>query len=74
MSLTRDEIIAVLGPSDEELLAEIIATGASAADLAEAWAWLNADDALIQEGRAPPTGKVAELIDLLIAGPEEPEP
>ncbi|NKX17244.1 hypothetical protein [Brucella pseudogrignonensis] len=65
--MKMQEIIAVLGSTDEVLAAELTATGASAAELAEALAWLNADEALVNEGRRPPSGKVADLIDILEA-------
>ncbi|OLP53430.1 hypothetical protein BJF92_01385 [Rhizobium rhizosphaerae] len=63
--MTREEILAVLGPVDETLLTEIAATGASAPELAQAWAWVNADEALVNDGRPLPSGRVAELVDLL---------
>lgn len=72
MDLSSENIIAVLGPVDETLVADILATGASVRDLAEAWAWVNADEALVNEGRKLPTGKVAELVDLLEIDDEEP--
>lgn len=65
MSLTHADIVAVLGPVDNALIADITATDASPEELAQAWAWVNNDEALIGEGRHLPTGKVAELIDLL---------
>ncbi len=71
--MTRDDVVAVLGPVDESLLAEIVATNATREELTRAWAWLNSDDALIGELRHLPGGKVAELIDLL-APLEEDEP
>ncbi|WP_454857137.1 hypothetical protein [Rhizobium binxianense] len=67
MTMTSEDVIAVLGPVDEALLANVIATGATAAELAEAFAWINSEEALIGEGRRLPTGKVAELVDLLSA-------
>lgn len=63
--MTREEIQAVLGPVDETLLADIAATGASAQELAKAWAWVNAEEALINDGRPLPSGRVAALVDLL---------
>lgn len=72
MDLSSENIVAVLGPVDETLVADILATGASVRDLAEAWAWVNADEALMNEGRKLPTGKVAELVDLLEIDDEEP--
>jgi len=62
-----EEITAILGPLDEELVAEINKTGASTEELAQAWAWLNADEALINDGRPLPSGRVAELVALLEA-------
>jgi hypothetical protein len=71
MGLSREDVVFVLGPVDEILVADLIATGASTEDLAQAWAWVNSDEALIGEGRPLPTGKVAELIDLLDADVED---
>jgi hypothetical protein len=65
MRLSSEDVRAVVGPIDETLLADILATGASAQELAEAWAWVSADEALVNEGRALPSGRVAQLIDLL---------
>jgi hypothetical protein len=36
MPMTRQEIVSVLGPADEALIAEIVATGASLQELREA--------------------------------------
>lgn len=65
MTLTRAEIEELAGPLDNQLMAEIAATDATAADLARALAWLEADEALINDGDHLPTGKVAELISIL---------
>ncbi|MEJ5902432.1 hypothetical protein [Ochrobactrum teleogrylli] len=61
------EITAILGPTDEALAAAINATGASSAELAQAWAWINADEALVNDGRSLPSGIIADLIDILEA-------
>lgn len=66
MSLSSEDVKAVIGPIDDALLADILATGASVKELVEAWGWVNADEALINEGRPLPSGKVAQLVDLLI--------
>jgi hypothetical protein len=63
--LTKDAITRVLGPVDEDLAAQLVATGATEAELLEAHAWLISDEALINEGQHLPTGRVAELIDIL---------
>ena len=65
MSLTRDDVVAVLGPVDDSTIAEIVATGASRSELAEAWAWINSEEALIAAGHPVPSGRVAALVDLL---------
>jgi len=72
MTLAREDVIAVLGPVDEALIAEIIKTGATAEDVAEAWTWLNSDEALIGEGRALPSGTVARVIELLAPAEDDP--
>jgi hypothetical protein len=73
MAITSKDIVAVLGPVDETLMAQIIATGATQSELAEAFAWTSNDEAMIGEGRSLPAGKVAAVIELLEADDEEPE-
>jgi hypothetical protein len=69
VSLTRDDVVSVVGPADEVLVAEIIATQATLDELTRASAWVNNDEALINEGQPLPGGRTAELIELLT--PEE---
>ncbi|WP_411036060.1 hypothetical protein [Shinella sp. BYT-45] len=69
--MTHDEILSVLGPVDDELVADLMATGASGEELREAWNWLHNDEALMGQGRPLPGSRVAELIDLLEADDEE---
>jgi hypothetical protein len=71
MTLNRAEIERVLGPVDNHLAAEISATEATAAELAKAVAWLEADEALVNDGDHLPTGKVAELIGILETADED---
>lgn len=71
MTLTSENIAAILGPVDETLIAEILATGATAAELAEAWAWINSEDALVEAGKGFPSGTVAELVELLSVEDDE---
>ncbi|WP_043242436.1 hypothetical protein [Bosea sp. LC85] len=65
MTMTADDVTAILGPIDEVLMAEILSTDATRDELAQAWVWLQSDEALINEGRPLPSGRVAVLIDLL---------
>lgn len=69
--MAREDVISVLGPIGETLIAEVIATGASIDELREAWGWLNGDEALINEGRPLPGTRVATLIDLLEVDEDE---
>jgi hypothetical protein len=71
MALTRDDVLSVIGPADETLVTEIIATVATTEELTHAWAWANNDEALINEGRPLPSGRTAELVELLTQDDEE---
>jgi hypothetical protein len=74
MTVTRNEAQAILGGVDEQVLADVIAIGATPAELAEAQAWVENDEAMLDEGRPIPTGRVAQLIEILDAIEEAPEP
>lgn len=63
--VTRDEIVKVIGQADDVTVAEIIGTGATAEELAEAQAWAINDDPLLNAGKKLPTGRVRDLIDIL---------
>lgn len=63
--LTRDDVIKAIGEADDVAIAEIIGTGATAEELAEAQAWLANDEALINAGRPSPSGRVGELVEIL---------
>ena len=63
--LNRDDVIKAVGGVDDVTIAEIIGTGASADELAEAQAWIVNDDPLLNAGKPLPSGRVRELIDIL---------
>ena len=71
MALTQEEIISIVGPVDRPALAEIAASGASAEELREAAAWLDNDEALVNEGLPLPGPRVAALIEVLKEPVEE---
>ena len=73
-AVTRQDVIAALGPIDDLLVAEIIATGTTAQELAEARAWLSNDEALLNAGRALPAGRVGQLVEVIERIESEPEP
>jgi hypothetical protein len=70
--MTADEATSIVGPIDERIVADIVASGASIGELSKAWFWLNADESLIGAGLPSPSGKVAELIDILAADTATP--
>jgi hypothetical protein len=72
-SLTRNDIAALFGDLDDVVVADIIATRATAEELAEAHAWLANDVPLLNGGRPLPGGRVARLIDILAVISEEEE-
>ena len=64
-SLTRDDVTKAVGPIDDVTVAQIIGTGATADELAEAQAWVVDDDPLLNAGKPLATGRVRELVDIL---------
>jgi hypothetical protein len=77
MPLTRDDVVTSLGQVDDIVVTEILSTGATAEELAEAQAWLSNNEPLMSSGRPMATGRVSRLIEILEEIDEEassPEP
>jgi hypothetical protein len=72
-SLTRADVLSVVGPVDEVMITDIIATQATLEELSQAWAWVNNDEALINEGWPLPSGRTAVLVELLTSQDEGEE-
>jgi hypothetical protein len=72
-AVTRKDVTAMLGELDDVVVAEIIATGATPEELAEAHAWLANDEPLMNAGRPLPSGRVARVVDIVAAIGEEEE-
>src|SRR3954471_23465776 len=66
-ALTRDEIAVVLKPAEDTVVAQIIVTGANKEEPAEAYAWMQSDEALMNTGRPLPSGRVGQIIAVLQA-------
>jgi hypothetical protein len=66
-SLTRDQVVQVVGNLEDDRIVEILATGANLEQLTEAFAWLTEDEYLGKQLRHPPAGVVAQLVDILEA-------
>jgi hypothetical protein len=63
--LTRNEIIKAVGAADDVTIAQIIGTGTTAEELAQAQAWIANDEPLMNAGKPLPSGRVGELIEIL---------
>ena len=63
--ITRDDAIKAVGATDDFVIAQIIGTGATTDELAEAQAWIANDEPLMNAGRQLPSGRVGELVDIL---------
>jgi hypothetical protein len=63
--ITRDDVIKAIGSADDVTIAQMIATGATVEELAEAQAWLANDEPMMNAGRPLATGRVRELVDIL---------
>jgi hypothetical protein len=62
---SASEVRAIVGPLEDAVIARIIATGASAAEVLEAYTWLTADDQLGTELERTCRGRVAEVYEIL---------
>jgi hypothetical protein len=70
---TASEIVEIVGHLDDGVIASILATGATPAEVLEAFTWANADDQLgteLQHGRH---GAVGAVYVILLQVEPEPE-
>jgi hypothetical protein len=72
-ALTREDVIGALGRVDDMTVAEIIATGATLEEVAEAQAWVANDDLLLASGRPRAAGRVGQLVDILVSMQDDDE-
>ncbi|APG08115.1 MULTISPECIES: hypothetical protein [Bradyrhizobium] len=63
--LSRDDVVKTVDRADEVTIAQIIGTGATVEELAEAQAWLANDEPMINDLRPLAHGRVRELVDIL---------
>ena len=63
--LARDDVTKAVSGADDVAIAEIIGTGATVDELAEAQAWIVNDEPLMNAGKPLASGRVRELIDIL---------
>jgi hypothetical protein len=70
-SLTRKDVIQTIGDVDDVTVADIIATGATAQELSEAQCWVINDESLLNAGRASPTGRIGQLVEIIRSKEDE---
>jgi hypothetical protein len=63
--LSRDDVTKAVSGADDVTIAQIIGTGATVEELAEAQAWLANDEPMINDLRPLARGRVRELVDIL---------
>jgi hypothetical protein len=63
--LTREDVITAFGPIEDIAIAEILSTGATPEELAEAQAWLSNNEPLMNSGKPMAEGRVNRLIEIL---------
>ena len=64
-SLTRLEVIKAVGEVDDSVVAGLVGMGVTAEELAEARAWAENDEALVNSGKPLPSGRAGQLVELL---------
>ena len=69
---TASEIVAILGHLDDGVITRILATGATQAEVLEAFTWAHADDQLGRELLRRPHGAALAVYEILMR--EEPDP
>jgi hypothetical protein len=63
--ITHEDVAKAISGADEVTIAQMIGTGATVDELAEAQAWLANDEPMLNAGRPLATGRVRELVDIL---------
>jgi hypothetical protein len=70
-ALTRDDIVGILKPAEDTVVVQILAMGATKEEFAEAYAWMQNDEALMNAGRSLPSGRVGEIVTILQAAEDD---
>jgi hypothetical protein len=64
---TVSGVVRIVGPLEDDVIASILSTRATEAEVLEAVKWFTADDGLGAEVRRSRTGRVAQVYDILAA-------
>lgn len=64
-ALTRTEIQTIAGLLDDDLIVQILETGATAEEFVEAFGWFSDSYGMTDAGHHRPTGRVVRLCEIL---------
>jgi len=64
---TASGVIRIVGPLEDDVIASIVSTGATEAEVLDAGKWFTADDGLGTEMQRTRTGRVAQVYEILAA-------
>ncbi len=64
---TASEVVQIIGPIDDHIIADIMATGATAAEVTEAYSWLSSRDYFHRKVHELAHGRVAQVYRILDA-------
>ena len=70
---TASDIVAICGHLDDAVIADIVATGATAAEVLEAFTWCSADDQIGTELQRGQRGAVGAVYDILTRDDPDPD-
>jgi hypothetical protein len=70
---TASSVVRIVGPLEDGVIASILSTRATEAEVLEAVKWFTADDGLGAEVRHTRTGRVAQVYDILAAEAQDDE-
>lgn len=71
--LSYEDVTAIVGSLDPDVVARIIATGATAADVLEAFTWFNSEEALGPDPQHHASGAVALIYGILVSAQDDDE-
>jgi len=69
-----DDVKRILGDIEESKIIEILALKPTLAEVEEAAVWASGDGDVLAKAGHPQTGVIAQIVDILTADEEEPEP
>lgn len=73
MTVTREDLKAVLGDLDDDRVLAILALNPTPAELEQATVWAAGDGDILSKRGRPQDKIIAEIVDILTADEDEPE-